>query len=199
MYKLILFDLGGVLFTSGIKTFIESLASRYSLSEEEVREVLDGEIGTLYRESKISRDEFWKRVIKTLNLKEDAGALEKEWIDGYVLMEKTKEIIGRLKGKYKVYFLSDNVKEREEALEVKYGFKRLFDGGVFSHEAGFRKPDPRIYRLVLKKAGGEKPENTIFIDDKETALVPAREMGMAGVLFETPEKLEKDLEDLGIL
>ena len=105
MYKLILFDLGGVLFTSGLKTFVKSLTSRYPLTEEEVKGVFDGGVGTLYREGSISRDEFWKRAIEALNLKENADTLEKEWIDGYVLIEKTKEIIERLGEKYKVYFL----------------------------------------------------------------------------------------------
>jgi epoxide hydrolase-like predicted phosphatase len=198
MYKLILFDLGGVLFTNGTSRFINTLALRYSITEDNVKTVLDGEIGSLYRESKITRDEFWRRVIETLKLKEDSNSLEKEWVYSYELIEKTEEIIKILSSKYKVYFLSDNVKEREEALDKKYDFKALFNGGVFSYEVGFRKPDPRVYKIALEKAG-EKAEETVFIDDKESSLIPARQMGITTILFETPEKLGKDLKNLGVL
>lgn len=198
MYKLILFDLGGVLFTNGTAKFMANLSKRYSIPEDTVKSVLDGEIGTLYRESKISRDEFWKRAIAELGLTESADALEKEWIDSYELIEKTKGIILVLAKKYKVLFLSDNVKEREEALDRKYGFKKLFTGGVFSYAVGVRKPNLEIYKAALEK-GGEKAEDSIFIDDKEHFLVPAKELGMTTVRFETPEKLESDLKELGVL
>jgi HAD superfamily hydrolase (TIGR01509 family) len=199
MIKLILFDLGGVLFTSGMNTFVDGVCRRYGIADKTLRELVDyGELGSLYREGKITRDEFWKRVISTLNLKETADELEREWIEGYHLIEGTKNLIEKLSKSYKVMFLSDNVKEREIALEKKYGFKSWFAGGIFSHEVGVRKPDPKVYKIALEKAE-EDAEETVFIDDKESSLIPARKMGMTTILFESPEKLEKDLQTLGVL
>ena len=51
MIKAIIFDIGGVLFTNGVKKFIEDISARYKLDIDEVRNVIDGEIGTNYRES----------------------------------------------------------------------------------------------------------------------------------------------------
>ncbi len=193
MITTFLFDLGGVLFTNGTKKFISSLSDQNSLPEEKVREVIDGEIGSLYREGKISRNEFWKRVIVALQLKETADELAKKWIAGYVIISGTKNIIEKLAKTYRIYYLSDNIKERADALEKKYHFKSMFCGGVFSHEAGVRKPNIKVYLAVLKKADA-KPEETVFIDDKEKFLEPAKNIGIKTILFTSPQELEADLK-----
>ena len=185
MITTFLFDLGGVLFTNGTKKFIKELSISYKIPEDKLREVIDGEIGSQYRESKITRDNFWKKVIEILHLPESANTLEKKWIDGY-------EIIFELSKKYRVFYLSDNVKERVDSLENKFHFMRLFNGGIFSHEAGVRKPNPKIYEFALHKSNS-KPEETIFIDDKPHFLEPAKKLRIETILFTTPEELRERL------
>ena len=131
MVKAIIFDLGGVLFTNGTAAFVKKIAVRRGRDEEAVRDVLDGVLGSLYREAKISREEFWRRAIEALGLREKMEFLESEWIASYELIEGTKKIVETLAGTYKVYFLSDNVRERVEQLEQKYHFLSLFSGGIF--------------------------------------------------------------------
>ena len=198
MIKTILFDLGGVLFTNGTKKFISDISTRYNLPRDLVKDVMDGNIGSQYRESKISRDEFWKLVLEKLNIHENIDTLEGEWINGYELIDGTKDIIFDLKKKYKVYYLSDNVKERVEAINKKYHFMEWFDGGVYSHEVGVRKPDPKIYEFVLEKAN-TKPEDAVFIDYKSSALEPAQKMGVQTVLFTSSQDLREKLVDLKVL
>ncbi|MCX6732517.1 MAG: HAD family phosphatase [Candidatus Roizmanbacteria bacterium] len=187
-----LFDLGGVLFTNGTKKFIKELSISHKIPEDKLREVIDGEIGSLYRESKITRDNFWKKVIEILHLPESANTLEKKWIDGYEIISGTREIIIELSKEYKVFYLSDNVKERVDSLNNKFDFIRLFKGGIFSHEAGVRKPNPKIYEFALHKSNS-KPEETIFIDDKPHFLEPAKKLGIETILFTTPEELRERL------
>jgi len=193
MYKLILFDLGGVVFTNGTKKFVTDISARYGIKYEEALNVLDGEIGTKYREGKIGRDEFWKLVLESLPLRETIDGLESEWIGDYELIPGTKEIMDKLRGKYKIMYLSDNVKERVDKLDARFGFISWFDDGIFSHEVGVRKPNPKIYEYALQK-GQVEPSESIFIDDKPKMLEPAREIGITGLVFESPEKLESDLE-----
>lgn len=192
MITTFLFDLGGVLFTNGTKKFIKQISYSYKIPENEVKEVIDGEIGSLYRESKITRDEFWKKVSEKLHLNEPADVLEEQWIDGYEIIIKTKLLIEKLSRKYNLYYLSDNVKERVDALDKKFDFLKLFKGGIFSHEVGVRKPNPKIYEFALKKSNS-RPQETIFIDDKQTMLEPAKILGIKTILFTTPEDLEKTL------
>lgn len=196
MYKLVLFDLGGVLFTNGTNKFAASISKRYNLPLEQIKEVLDGDLGTQYRESKITRDEFWKKLKALVPLKEPAEDLESEWIASYELIKETRDIVLKLRDNHKVYYLSDNVKERVEKLNEIHGFLKWFDGGVFSYEVGVRKPNPKIYEYALKKAG-YKASETVFIDDKASALKPAEKIGIKTILFETPDRLEKDLKEIG--
>ena len=104
----------------------------------------------------------------------------------------------KLRGKYKIMYLSDNVKERVDKLDARFGFISWFDDGIFSHEVGVRKPNPKIYEYALQK-GQVEPSESIFIDDKPKMLEPAREIGITGLVFESPEKLESDLERMGVL
>lgn len=194
MITTFLFDLGGVLFTNGTKKFIHEISSTYTIPEGVVKDMIDGEIGSLYRESKIDRDEFWKRVIESLNLKESSDLLEKKWIDGYEIMPKTKYLIEQLSKQYALYYLSDNVKERVDALDSKFHFLSLFKGGIFSHEVGVRKPNPKIYQFALNKCH-TRPDETIFIEDKQIMLDPAKEMGINTILFVDPDSLESQLRE----
>jgi epoxide hydrolase-like predicted phosphatase len=199
MIKAIIFDLGGVLFTNGQKKFVDYLVKEFSLDKEKVKDIMDeGKIGTRYREAKITRDEFWKSVLHELHIEANIDDLEDTWISSYELIEGTRDIIQELSKKYKIYFLSDNVKERANKINAKYNFVDWFEDGVFSHEVGIRKPNPQIYKLVLQKANVE-PEEAVFIDDKPHFLIPAKEMGMLTFLFENPEKLRSDLKEKNII
>lgn len=199
MIKAVIFDLGGVVFTSGTKKFSEHLAKKYEVDIEKAKAILDkSDIGNAYRTGKISRDEFWDAVKKELQLEEHTDILEQKWIDVYVVIEETKEIVQLLAKQYKVYFLSDNVKERVEAIDKKYNFKSWFHGGISSHEVGIRKPHPDIYTIALEQTGF-LPEEVLFVDDKENNLTPAKDLGIQILLFETPEKLSHDLQQLGLL
>jgi len=198
MIKAFLFDLGGVLFSNGTKKFISYISSQYNLNEENVREIIDGNIGSQYREAKISRDEFWKHVEEKLNLKGSSDELEKEWINRYELIPETKEIISKLATNYRVYYLSDNVKERVDKLDERFHFISIFTDGIFSHNVGVRKPDPKIYQYALEKTQ-TPPQETVFIDDKPIMLEPAKKLGMITILFETPDKLIQELRKLNII
>src|SRR5258706_3578588 len=113
MIKAIIFDLGGVLFTNVTKSFARHIAGNHNLDYEKVYGVLSySDIGNAYREGKITRDDFYDSLKKQLGINDDTNELEQKWIDVYEIVEGTKQIIDELRKKYKIYFLSDNVKER---------------------------------------------------------------------------------------
>jgi epoxide hydrolase-like predicted phosphatase len=198
MIKVVIFDLGGVLFTNGTKQFITFLSQQYNLDRELVKDVLDGDLGSQYREGKINRDTFWKQTLEKLKINVDIDRLEEQWINGYELIAGTKDIIFELNKQYKVYYLSDNVRERVEKINNRYNFLQWFEDGIFSHEVGVRKPNPEIYKYALQKINVE-PHEAIFIDDKPSALAPAHEMGMKTILFESPEQVRNQLIELSVL
>ena len=97
---------------------------------------------------------------------------------------------------FKVYFLSDNVKERAEYLQNRYDFANKFVDGIFSHKVGTTKFDgAKIFKMSLKQTG-EKPENVIFVDDNENHVETAKRLGMRTIHFENPKQFERVLEEL---
>lgn len=198
MIKAFIFDLGGVLFANGTKAFISYLTTTFNLDEKAVSSLLDGKLGSNYREGKVSRERFWQQFKQQLGVDKDLEDLEDEWIKGYKLIDGTRDLILDLTKKYKIYYLSDNVRERVEKINNQYNFLEWFEDGIFSHEVGVRKPDPLIYQLTLKKLELSASE-VIFIDDKEINLTPAHDLGIKSLLFTTPEDLRKELKKLKLL
>jgi len=70
-----------------------------------------------------------------------------------------------------------------------------FDVFVESYRVHMRKPEPRIYRHVLKELN-VAPESAVFLDDFGVNLKPAREMGMATIRVGDPTKALQELEAL---
>ena len=71
----------------------------------------------------------------------------------------------------------------------------LFDEVVLSGEVGLRKPDPEIFRLVLRRLGVQASE-CVFVDDHPGHLEPAARLGMATVMHAVPARTLAELERL---
>ena len=56
----------------------------------------------------------------------------------------------------------------------------LFDHVIESAKIGLRKPDPRIYQMMVEALGVD-PKNCVYLDDLGVNLKPAREMGMTTI------------------
>jgi len=52
---------------------------------------------------------------------------------------------------------------------------------TISNRTGYRKPDPRIYELAAERFGANAGE-TLYVDDQEKNLFPARELGWETLL-----------------
>jgi putative hydrolase of the HAD superfamily len=65
----------------------------------------------------------------------------------------------------------------------------LFDHVIESAKIGLRKPDPRIYRMMVDALGVD-PRGCVYLDDLGVNLKPAREMGMTTIkVLNAPQAL----------
>jgi putative hydrolase of the HAD superfamily len=69
----------------------------------------------------------------------------------------------------------------------------LFDHVIESSKIGLRKPDPRIYRMMVE-ALGAAPEACVYLDDIGINLKPARAMGMTTIKVTDPAAAIAELE-----
>jgi putative hydrolase of the HAD superfamily len=197
MIKAVIFDLGSVYSINGTQKLVEAISKRYFVFPADVANIVDGSIGAKYRASEIGEKEFWNYVKSQLSLKETNDNLKQLLFEGYEPIDGMVSLVNSLGKRYRVAFLSDNMKERADYLEENFHFRQNFETGVYSHQVGVRKPDKRIYHAVLKKLN-LNPEECVFVDDKESSLKPALEFGMKTILFTSTEDTEKALKKLGL-
>jgi len=95
------------------------------------------------------------------------------------------EVLTRVRRRFKTGCITNNLPAN--AIGSKTGrslyvadVMALFDHVIESAKIGLRKPDPRIYRMMVE-ALGVAPETCVYLDDLGVNLKPAREMGMTTI------------------
>ena len=113
-------------------------------------------------------------------------------------IEGSVEILSELKQSgFPVYALSNWSAETYPLAKKRYAFLQWFRGEVISGQVGMIKPQPEIYRHLLK-VHGLKAGETLFIDDRQENVDAAANEGIHGILFHNPGQLRNDLASLGI-
>jgi putative hydrolase of the HAD superfamily len=100
-------------------------------------------------------------------------------------------------GRYFIATLNNESEELNSYRVRKFDLTRNFAAFFASCYLRARKPDPLIYQLALGITQ-RAPEECIFIDDRPANLEPAKQMGMATILFRSAEQLRADLSKSGV-
>jgi 2-haloacid dehalogenase len=76
-------------------------------------------------------------------------------------------------------------------------FFDLFDDMVISGDVRVIKPDPRIFEILLQRAG-RRAQECIFIDDHLPNVEAARQLGFRAIQFRSAEQLRAELGEMGV-
>lgn len=98
---------------------------------------------------------------------------------------------------YRCYYLSNFSRRAHAECADALNFLEYMDGGILSYQDKLIKPDPKIYELLLKRFGLQA-EECVFLDDTEKNLLPARQLGIHTILFQSREQVVLELEKLGV-
>ena len=109
------------------------------------------------------------------------------------------EALRRISARFKTGCITNNVKSEKGAdtwrdARVEEAMS-LFHHVIESSKAGIRKPDPRIYQMMVEKLGVD-PRQCVYLDDLGINLKPAREMGMTTIKVEAAAPAIETLEGL---
>jgi FMN phosphatase YigB (HAD superfamily) len=117
----------------------------------------------------------------------------------FPLVRNTK-LLPELKEKgYKLYYLSNFPDDIFDEIHNKYELFRYFDGGIISARVKLSKPDPDIFRLLLKMYS-LRSEESLFIDDIAANSRSADSVGITGVHLQDPDLLRHILQEkLGVV
>ena len=97
-----------------------------------------------------------------------------------------------------VYGLSNWSMETFPIIRRKHNFFDLLDDYLLSGQVNLVKPDPAIFQQMLDKIG-RKPAECVFIDDNPANVQASRALGILTIHYQSPEQLETELQQLGIL
>ena len=127
----------------------------------------------------VTSSEFWT----ALGYNKEYPEIEKEFLDNwYTLDPEFIEVAKELTEKYKLAMLSNDIKDWSNILRKSFEINRFFDINIISGDVGYRKPDIRIYEILLHDIGSSA-ENCVLIDDKLENLQVASEMGFNTIRF----------------
>ncbi len=194
--RAVVFDWGGVLIEDPAPGLAACCASALGVPAGRLADA-PRELLHEFQKGLLSEDDFWARVASGLKVEKPAAPL---WGDAFRSVYRPRRemfaLVSSLRGRgCKTALLSNTeVPAMEHFLEQGYD---MFDALVFSCAEGTRKPERRIYELVLEKLGLGAKE-VVFIDDREEYIDGARAVGMKAILFRGPEELRKELHRLSV-
>lgn len=114
------------------------------------------------------------------------------------IMDYSKTWVQYLKEQgYHIYILSNFCSYMLERTKASMGFLEYVDGAVFSCDVNQLKPEPEIYHTLLDRFG-LKPEETVFLDDREENCAAAEKEGIHAIRFTSFKAAAAELEKLGV-
>lgn len=196
-FKIIFFDIGGVLLTNGWGHISRrKAAQKFGLNYEEM-EVLHQFIFNIYEIGSITLEEYLETVV--FNHPRD---FTKEEFTDFMYAESA-ELPGMLAWLkswkrdcgIKIFSLNNEGKELNDYRIKKFGLHECFDAFISSCQARMRKPDPRIYSLAMEVAHAQ-PEQCLYFDDRLMLAEAAKKQGMQAYHHEDFETTKRILENL---
>lgn len=178
--KWIIFDAMGVIFTVGDDTndllvpFVQNVNSQ--ISKEKINEeYLKASLG------EISSVEFWRRMNVCAEGLEEK--IEKRYLDTCLTLDSEFiPVACKLKKKYNLAILSNDVSEWSFYLREKLGINEIISVSVISGDVKCRKPSEEIYEKAISLLKTEA-KHCVFIDDRDKNLWPAKKIGMNTIKF----------------
>lgn len=155
----------------------------------------------LYDGGEVNGFGYWKLVSEDLKCKLDDDTLHylaKFDLDSWYNQNRDMwDLVLKLKSSYKTALLSNNLHELVVRMEAELELQKYFDVITFSYIHGIVKPDKRLYEHCLNDLN-LKPQETIFIDDREINIQAANELGINGIVFKDYDSLLNDLQKYSI-
>ncbi|MBU0534054.1 MAG: HAD family phosphatase [Candidatus Omnitrophica bacterium] len=195
MIKAIILDWGGVLIDNPVAGFM-TYCSQYLKVPKKTFIETTSKFYEDFAKGKVTENAFWKNVCSYLNVAVPSvsSLLTEAFRAVYSEKKEVFSIVSSLKDKgYKIALLSNTEMPMVNFFREKnYSF---FDLTVFSCVEGVIKPDKKIYEITLDRLK-IKPQEAVFIDDKEENILSGKDVGINAILFKNPQQFKKELLSL---
>jgi len=200
MIKVIIFDLGSVIFKEDWISLNEEFIKKFGISTL-IRSNYGLEIQKVYDDAlvgKKSMADVFNKICEVKGLNFDIDKLCSFYKEAYKRNKKLNleivEIIKNIRKNFKVICLTDTNHIHFEAHQEQ-GILDLFDEKFGSHQIGIRKKDPKVFEIILKKLNVD-PKEVLFIDDNLKNIENAKSLGIKVIHFKDNVQLIKELDKI---
>lgn len=202
MIEAVIFDFGGVITTSPFEAFARYEAER-GLPADIIRRTNAANhlenAWAKFERAEVDLDAFDKLfAAESLALGAEVRGRDVLPLLSGDLRPEMVEALRRIKAKFKTGCITNNLPNN--AIGSASGrtlyvaeVMTLFDHVIESAKIGLRKPDPRIYQMMIETLGVD-PKNCVYLDDLGVNLKPARAMGMTTIKVLSGAQAIADLE-----
>jgi putative hydrolase of the HAD superfamily len=186
--KAIVFDFYGVIRSDEYHDWLSNHGIKRDKKFTSATANLDKGIDTL--------DQFFEGLSKLSNIPPEE--IRKEFLAQGSLDKELLALILKLKDKYKIALLSNASSSHLRDVMKQANIYNLFDEVVISSEIGYTKPSNQIFDHLLKCLG-IKADEAIFIDDNQSFVDAANNLGITGIKYTNVDSLIKSFEEMGII
>ena len=197
--KVLLFDVGGVLLTNGWDSRSRRLAcKRFSLDWDDFQDRHEF-VASDFETGKLTITEYLRRTV----FYRERPFTEGEFIEFMKAqseaMPESLALLADLaaSGEYVLGTLNNESRELNDHRIEAFGLREYFSVFMSSCYLGMRKPEEHIYRVAVDITQ-HRPEQCVFIDDRELNLECADRAGIRPVHFKNAEQLRASLRELGV-
>ena len=199
----VFFDIGGVLGSNGWDREQRAVAvEKFALDSDDFQYRHEETVGA-FESGQISLDEyldvtvFWQpRAFSRDDFKRFMFSLSTPWADSLDVVRRLRQRIRGRPTRVRMATLNNESRELNEYRIRYFGLCELFDVFFSSCWLGVRKPTRQIYERVLGMTQAD-PASSVFVDDREQNLAPARALGMQTIHFTSADQLSRSLAGLG--
>lgn len=200
-FSTVIFDLGNVVLAFDHWIICRKLASRFGIKSQRVFEIIfKTGIEKQFNEGVVSPSEFTQKCSKELGVNLSLVEFKSVWSDIFSENLPVIELIKDLKSRVKIFLLSNTNIWHMEHIRRKFNVLELFDGLILSFNVGSSKPHRKIFERALEVSGeSANPSQCIFIDDIESHVQMAMQMGFYGIHYKSADELTQEFKNIGVL
>jgi len=195
----IFFDIGGVLGTNGWDREQRAAAARHFGLDVAELEELHGEAVAMLEQGRMPLDEYLRNTVFNRPRPFEPAEFKACMLAQSAPFPETIDLARALArtGRYRLMTINNESDELNRYRLEQFGLRDIFMTFFSSCWIGILKPARRIYEVALAMSQAEA-EHSVFIDDRERNLEPARSLGMRTIRFTDALRLRQELAALGV-
>lgn len=200
--KNIIFDLGAVIINISPETVVDAFKKTYSGDfDSQYQQLVDSGVFEDYEVENVNSAQFLAAIYDAMGGQFSLEEIEAIWNKMLLDIPSKRIAILQQQKKEKRTFLCSNTNEIHIDVINQYikdefninGLAPLFEKVYLSYKLGIRKPNPKIFELILTQ-NKLNPAETIFIDDSAEHIKSAKKLGIQTIHLTEGRTLEQLFE-----